>query len=94
MKFAIAILPLFILTACYSPVVKDEVGQDEVGQDECGASEYAGIIGKPASIFASMTLPVRTRIIGVGMPVSLDFGAQRLNFDLDENQKIQHVWCG
>jgi hypothetical protein len=60
----------------------------------CGADGMQNLVGQDKSVFAAMTFPTGTRIIEPGMPITADFSAERLNFDLDTNGQIARVWCG
>jgi hypothetical protein len=60
----------------------------------CGADGMQNLVGQDKAVFAAMTFPMGTRIIEPGMPVTADFSAERLNFDLDKTGRIVRVWCG
>jgi Peptidase inhibitor I78 family len=70
------------------------VATDEPVAGACGAKAMQELVGQNKAIFAAMTVPMGTRIIEPGMPITEDYSASRLNFDLDEAGTITRVWCG
>lgn len=62
--------------------------------DACGASGYQGLVGQSAHVLRAMTLPERTRVIEPGMPVTMDYMAERLNIWITADRKIERVSCG
>lgn len=61
--------------------------------DACGASVLQGLVGQGGSVLAAMRLPDGTRIIRPGMAVTMDYRPDRLNIDLDEQDRITRVHC-
>lgn len=62
--------------------------------DTCGAAQYAGLIDRPRTSLAGMTLPAGTRVIGPGEAVTTDFDPERLNIEIDGNTDIARIYCG
>ena len=75
--------------------VPDTLDAPRVARDAtCGADGMAALVGQPTTVFASMTFPVGTRFIFPGMPVTMDYNPERLNFDIDGAKRITRAWCG
>ena len=87
MRFVI--LALLALAACEEP--RQPIGN---ASNECGAQGYQNLIGQSADIFASMTFPAPMRIIKPGMAVTMDYSPNRLNAELDAQNRIVRFWCG
>ncbi|MCK4711581.1 MAG: hypothetical protein KAT26_01745 [Marinosulfonomonas sp.] len=85
----LTVLALLTLTACEVPAFT----ADETTND-CDAAGYQSLIGQSADILASMTFPAPIRIIKPGMAVTMDYSPDRLNVDLDAQNRITHFWCG
>lgn len=46
------------------------------------------------SALAAMTFPDTTRFIAPDTAITMDYRAERLNFDLDAAGVITRIWCG
>ncbi|MGL4311025.1 MAG: I78 family peptidase inhibitor [Paracoccaceae bacterium] len=60
----------------------------------CGAAELQNMVGMPASAAETATFRQTTRIIRPMTPITEDYSEERLNFDIDANEKISRIWCG
>ncbi len=78
---------LLILAGCAPTVAPTE-------PDDCGAAGLAWLVGEPESLLAAMTFEDRTRFIGPGDAVTMDYSATRLNIVIDEAGRITRVFCG
>ncbi|MDO9637157.1 MAG: I78 family peptidase inhibitor [Pseudotabrizicola sp.] len=76
-----------VLAAC-QPVVPD--GPD---LSTCGAAALQGLVGQPASVLQTMKFGQETRIIRPDTAVTMDYRADRLNIDIDRNERISRVHC-
>lgn len=76
-----------VLAAC-QPVVSD--GPD---LSTCGADALQGLVGQPASVLQTMRFAQETRIIRPDTAVIMDYRADRLNIDIDRNERISRVHC-
>ncbi len=76
---------IFLLMACAASIPED---------DACGASGFEALVGQSQDVFAAMTFPETTRFIYPDTLVTMDFNAERLNFNIDENGIITGVRCG
>ena len=87
MRFVI--LAFLALAACEDPIPL--TGK---APNECGAQGYQNLIGQSADIFASMTFSAPMRIIKPGMAVTMDYSPNRLNAELDAQNRIVRIYCG
>lgn len=91
---------LLVLAACEAPVLDSpdqRITQPQmpiIGDDSCGASPYADLIGQDATALERVLIMRPVRVIRPGMAVTMDYRAERINFDIAENQRIQRIWCG
>lgn len=60
----------------------------------CGAPALQGLVGQDAAVLRGMTFAVQVRIIRPGDMVTEDYSEQRLNIEVDANEKISRVYCG
>lgn len=60
----------------------------------CGAAELQNMVGMPASAAETATFQQTTRFIRPMTPITEDYSEERLNFDIDANEKISRIWCG
>lgn len=60
----------------------------------CGAPALQGLVGQDAAVLHAMTFAVQVRIIRPGDMVTEDYSEQRLNIEVDANEKISQVYCG
>lgn len=63
-------------------------------ENACGAAELQGLVGQPQSVLQTMRFAVPVRVIQPGMAVTMDFIAERLNFWIAEDGRIESVSCG
>jgi len=64
------------------------------GEDTCDATRLAYLIGKPRQVAEVASLPPRSRIIGPGDAVTMDYLAERLNVSLDDRDIVIRLSCG
>ena len=62
--------------------------------DTCGASGLVSYIGQDASVLDAARVANPIRVIRPGDAVTMDFNAQRLNFELDELGEVERIRCG
>ena len=79
---------LALLSACAPETV------DPAVEDTCGASGLEHLVGQDMSALAAMTFPDTMRFIAPDTAITMDFQAERLNFDLDKAGVITRIWCG
>ena len=83
----VLIAPL-LLAACVEPMP-----MPEPVADECGAGELQYLVGKPAVLLDGMRFSQEVRVIQPGMAVTMDYRADRLNFVIDDFDRIERVYC-
>lgn len=63
-------------------------------EGDCGAEALQGLVGRPAAVLQTMKFAGPVRIIRPGEPVTADYSAVRLNFEIDAAEVIARVVCG
>lgn len=63
-------------------------------EDACGAASLSEFVGQERSALAARTFPDSTRFIAPDTAITMDYRAERLNFDLDGADVIIRIWCG
>lgn len=81
------VISALLLAACQAPVAGTPA------EDACGASALEHLVGAPAIAAEEETTPDNTRIIRPGDAVTMDFNPERLNIEIDENERISRVYC-
>jgi hypothetical protein len=66
--------------------------QDSVNQ--CGALDLQYLVGAPASELDRMRFNKPVRVIYPDTAVTMDYSADRLNFEVDRTGRITRVNCG
>jgi hypothetical protein len=89
------------LGACAAVLPGAETDEDaaatlaaDPGGDACGASAFAGLVGSSVGDLQAASLPENSRTIFPGMGVTMDFRPDRLNVEVDGNDRIARVYCG
>jgi hypothetical protein len=102
MRFTLAV-PLFVLlaglTACapmpvVPPASSPGPSVPDVANDTCNAGANAGLIGQPATALERVLIMAPIRIIRPGDAVTMDFMESRINFELDQVDRIVRIFCG
>ena len=93
------IAPLLLSVAACTPLpmldpLPDPVPLPVETEDTCGATELAGLIGQDASALERVLLLQRVRVIQPGMAVTMDYGPDRINFEIDTDNRIARIYCG
>lgn len=63
-------------------------------EDACGAAGFQGLIGQTGEIARLLDLEQATRVIGPGDMVTMDYRPDRINFEIDDQDRIAVVRCG
>lgn len=66
----------------------------DLGEDQCGAGAQQLLVGQSAGTLDPAALPAGTRVLFPGMPVTMDFRADRLNVEVGDGDKVARVFCG
>lgn len=64
------------------------------GVNACGAMDLQYLVGASAADLEAMRFDKPVRVIYPDMAVTMDFNAERLNFDVDRAGLITRVSCG
>ncbi|PVA06286.1 I78 family peptidase inhibitor [Thalassorhabdomicrobium marinisediminis] len=93
----IFMVPLIFLTACAS---LDGPAQQPTGpavpapaDDTCNAAQHAGLVGQDATALERVLLMGPVRIIRPGDAVTMDFRPERINFHIDDSNRITSITC-
>ncbi|QQA45060.1 I78 family peptidase inhibitor [Pelagovum pacificum] len=62
--------------------------------DSCGAAPYARLVGQPATALERELIMDEVRVIRPGMAVTMDYRANRINFEIGETGGIVRIYCG
>ena len=88
---ALLFAPLCVLGACAEAPAPAPAPDSQ--SDQCQATSFRGLTGQPRSVLGKMTLPAGTRVIGPLDPVTMDYRANRLNFEIGQDGKIAKIAC-
>lgn len=91
LAIAIASATAIQLTACV-PYPAPELQPDPV-ENACKAQELQGLVMQPASVLETMRFRGPLRIIRPGMAVTMDFSPERLNIEINDEDRIARVYC-
>jgi hypothetical protein len=93
MKAALA--ALLTAAACAAPVAVVEGPPVPDGPaDTCGAAPYAALVGQDATALEKVLIMRQIRIIRPGQGVTMDYQVGRINFLIDETNRISQITCG
>lgn len=87
-----SLFALFLVPAAVGACVAEGTGG--AGSDLCGASGLQDLVGEPKAVLQTMRFSQPLRVIGFGMPITMDYNPTRLNIDIGEDGLISRVWCG
>ncbi|MAM61987.1 I78 family peptidase inhibitor [Maritimibacter sp. UBA3975] len=90
--FRTALIPVaaLALAACQP---EDETAA-QAPTDDCGAEARQSMVGEDIAAQDDLEPGDKLRIIEPGMAVTMDFRADRLNVEVDEDGTITKVYCG
>jgi len=81
------LVPLVLTAACAPLAAADPALQP------CGADALQAAVGEPVGA-VSLPAGVKVRIIRPGDAVTMDYSPDRLNIELDEDDRVVRVRCG
>lgn len=79
------------LAAC-EPVPESSAPSLDLPQT-CGAEDLQDLVGQPKSVLDAKKFPAGTRIVGPGDPVTADYRADRLNIEINSDDRIEKIGC-
>ena len=85
---------ILLLSACAQPPVPALPPGVPVAEDTCNAAKYANLIGQDATALERVLLMGPVRVIRPNMGVTMDYSATRINFAIDEGNRITGITCG
>ena len=85
---------MLLLAACMQVLPPDPMPDPEPNANACGAAELQGLVGQHARVLDTMRFSQPTRIIRPGEAVTMDYGPNRLNIEINEANRIGRVSCG
>ena len=83
-------LLVLLLTACTQAETPPGLPEN----DTCNAAPYAGLIGQDASVLETVLIMQRIRILRPGQPMTMDFWPGRINIMIDDDERIERLFCG
>ena len=86
----------FTALAAAPALAQDETPTDpEIElEDLCGAAGFAGLIGQSGEIARLLELDDPARVIAPDTAVTMDFRPDRINFVLNDEDRIERIECG
>jgi predicted component of type VI protein secretion system len=91
--FSIAGL-LLILAACEDVGSSQRPAIPDVAQDTCGGAQYGGLIGRDATVLEGVLILRQVRVLRPDTIMTMDYRAERLNFQVGEDGTLTRIFCG
>lgn len=79
---------VFLLAACVMPI------EEPMPEKNCAAEDYQHLLGEPGSAVGAISTAETVRIRRSGQMATMDYVPDRLNIELDQNDRISSVYCG
>lgn len=93
MRTILPVTALIALAACQPETTLPPVPAPDMSA-QCGAEDLQDLIGTPSSDVDFAALGVPLRILPPGSMMTMDYRADRLNVELDQDGMITRLWCG
>ena len=85
--------PVILLAAC--AVAEPAFPPVPLGEsDTCNAGQYVELVGQDATALERVLLLGKVRVIRPDQAVTMDFMPDRINFRIDETNRIAAITCG
>jgi hypothetical protein len=100
LRFVAAALGLVALAGCLSIDVRETVVDSDApnlprgGAETCNAGDYQFLVGQNERHIDRRIMPRTFRIVCHECNVTMDYNPNRLNIQLDANNKVASVKCG
>ena len=88
MRYAIAAFFGLMLSECV------EGGAPPEAAGHCGEDGLQGLVGQPRAAFDHSVAAGPVRVLPPGAMVTMDYRPERLNVELNEDDRITRIWCG
>ncbi len=86
--------PLIAILMTLPVITMAQTDDNGAVTDTCGAAGFAGLVGQIGEIAEMLVLEAPKRVIPPGSAITQDYRLERINFDLDEDNRITRIWCG
>lgn len=95
MKNLFAPLALCALMACETTSIAPSAPPlPPADADTCNGLQYGSLIGQDATALERVLILGQVRVIRPDMAVTMDFRPERLNFNIDDANRIARIFCG
>ncbi len=91
MKASLALPPVLLAVSACVPA---PTGTPAEGADTCGAARFAPYVGQDAAVLDGQQTTGPARVIHPGDAVTMDFRSDRINFVIDDTDRIERIYCG
>lgn len=81
-----------ILAGCTGDLISDPL--PEIGEDTCNANQYSALIGQDVTALEKVLILGPVRLIRPNTAMTMDYVAQRINFEITKDEKIARITCG
>lgn len=88
-----ALMLLVLLAGCGAPTV-GEPALPALAEDTCGANQHGALIGQDVSTLEQVLIMRQVRILRPGTAMTMDFRAERINFEIGRDERIKRIFCG
>ena len=91
------LIPFLLLCAACAPLAPPSAvppGPALPVDDSCGATPYGYLIGEPATALERVLILRPVRVLRPGDAMTMDFNPERMNFLIDEGDRIARITCG
>jgi len=87
---------LFALAACQTGGQPGPVAQGGTpsADDPCGAARFGHLVGSSGDKVSESMFPQGSRVLRPGMVMTMDYRGDRLNVVIDDDGKVDRVYCG
>lgn len=91
--FSIIVSSMF-LSACQDVGTSKLPALPDVTQDTCGGAQYGGLIGRDATVLEGVLILRQVRVLRPNSMMTMDYRAERLNFQVGEDGTLTRIFCG
>lgn len=97
MKKMLMIAPFVFLSACEIGGISTSAPRGPslppVAEDTCNANQYSSLIGQDVTALERVLLMDQVRVIRPDDAVTMDFRAERINFNIGSDNRIVSINC-
>ena len=90
------LVSVFALAACQTGVKSESPSAAAAPADNspCEAARFEHLVGSQGDAVSASMFPQGTRILRPGMVMTMDYRGDRLNVVINEENKVDRVYCG